>query len=105
MLTLRQIRNRGLREMGVVPERYQFGVGRYDVVELVRSEPDGEPERLEGWVEDVEDHGWYRVLTLTTERGADRVTVWRDGPPDWGVVELVIVKKLAAQLQPHRDRR
>ena len=106
MLTTRQIQNRGLREMGLVPETYRFDVGRFDVVRLLRSEPEGEPERFVGHVERVEDHGWYRVVTLTRQDGRpDRVTLWENGPPDWGVVEVIVVKKLAAVVEPDKGRR
>jgi len=108
--TSRQIRNRQLRDMGIRPaESYHTRVGPLDHVAVLEVTPDAEPRRFVARVTNVRDHGWYLLLDYEPLESDDElqpgtIRLYRAGPPDWGVVELKVVKKVA-RISPRRGLR
>ncbi len=99
--TSRQIRNQQLRDMGITPTAsYQATqVGPGDHIEFCEVESDPlapEERRSRAVVLAVHEHGWYlKVHVQDADADAVRdITLMRDGPPEWGVVEVRITKKV-----------
>ena len=99
--TLRQIVNGQLRSAGVAAsDSYHTRIGPLDIVRLHVVEPDAEPREFTARVRNVEDHGWYLVVEYGPVKRGDgvrpgSVRVYREGPSDWGVVAVQIIRKVA----------
>lgn len=97
--TTRQIRNRQLREMGITPSAsyHTRGLGPGDEVLAEEVQPDPFAKvRFHAVVRQVWDHGHY-VLVEVAQDGQPHpkvVLLHREGPPDWGVVEFRVTKKV-----------
>lgn len=108
VMTSRQVRNGLLRQMDVFPaESYHTSVGKGDELRLVEVEREPFQVRTRRvTVQRVVDHGHYRIVHYLEGTGeTGQATVYTAGPPDWGLVECKVVKKVAQQMQPHRERR
>lgn len=106
VMTSRQVRNSGLRAMGVRPrEAYHTEVGPGDEVELLEVWPSDTPpfHRFCVTIFAVVDFPGLRHRVVLYERcdgSTGQAALQMDGPPYWGVIEFRIVRKVHKQRQP-----
>lgn len=97
MLTNRQLRNRELRAAGRRPiKSYFYHVQSCDVVEILLSEQDPEYViRRKVRILSTAEHGWYTIVSGHDDHTGEYVEfqLFRDAPPDWGVVECVLLER------------
>ncbi len=106
--TSRQIRNRALRDMGILSrESYhteQLGPGDEVQCCQVTAAPQCPEQRYHAVILKVQDHGWYLIVHVRHDepgdRDAEKITLMRDGPPDWGVIEFRITRKVHCPIRP-----
>ncbi len=113
LTTSRQIRNEQLWDMGITPrESYQTGkLGPGDEVECFEVAADPlapEEKRYRAVILEVKDHGWYIKVHLRHDEPDDKatedVTLMRDGPPQYGIVEFRVTKKVYKRPEPVKGR-
>jgi len=116
--TAAQLRNLTRRKYGEsLSETYHTQVGPGDQVSvtLVTDEPFA-VEKFTAFVGTVDDHGWYIEVELwqfdgneakseadVSPIGHRKVTLYRDGPGDWGAVEFMVIRKKHHQVVPTID--
>jgi len=108
VMTSRQVRNGQLRTMGIEPSAsYHRHVGPGDEVAIstVKEQP-FRAERFLARVLTVLDHGHYSLVRYERIDDGSRGTarVHADGPPDWGVIEFRVVRKVHRPLLRRADR-
>lgn len=108
VMTSRQVRNGQLRVMGVQPTAsYHTSVGPGDevAVQEVRREP-FRAERFYARVIAVIDHGCYKLVSYERIEGGKTgvARVFAAGPPDWGVIEFRVIRKVHRPLPSRQDR-
>ena len=108
VMVSRQVRNGQLRAIGVAPSAsYHSRVGPGDevIVQDVQEEP-FRAERFEARVTGVVEHGHYRLVSYERMDGGGPgvARVFADGPPDWGVIEFRIIKRVHRPPSARRGR-
>ena len=107
-VTSRQVRNKQLRDMGIkAHESYQVAELNFgDKIQLVQVEqsPAFSERQFEAIVLRIDDHGWYLRVDIEHaepgDRERERLTMMRDDPADWGVIECRILENGFEPRQP-----
>lgn len=99
MRTSRQVRNKILRDLGIFPGasyHVRVRLGDRVVARIVEDDPPVD-RTLFGFVREIREHGWYVDIRLYVPATHDWlwVTLYREGPPDWGCVECRVVERVA----------